>query len=1140
MTKRTKLWLPILLAVMMVVCVALAACTDPVECSNPDCTCENCTGEDCTCGEPAPHQCNDKCSECGKCTSSCTDPVCSGNRCPHGGNHPAAPFVTAPFTGVIGKWAQDEVYILFLSEEGNVYARYDSDEGDYEQDSATYTISSTGAISIKVGTDEIGTGTIVGNTLSVTMTLDGDSKPDKDFTFTGAMYKANVTIDGDSSTWYIAQGTPLYLLVYNEHDGDLVLVNGSVVAGQDLLTTTMPAQEVSIEILSTQDKQSISDYVGVWSMQGHSVTIVAQSGAYDVVGYAVLDGKSFLTIYNMEGTLIASNTDEDNVENYTFTYLGDDTIALITLDGSVYHFTQKSTVVSAPESDFMGKWMRSATQKLLVEAAGEAHYTYQGVKSVGYLIVGQYLVFNYTASNGYDYYYILVKSGSGLAGYFLAPDVTPVEVTLSANGFYTLKVDGEYVEFVNAGSKPTAISEPTAPSGKKFDGWVLVGTETPFDFDEVMTADASIEATFVDDTTPPAPTEGEYTGGSFSYSVSWTVSQTVTSFTISADHSSVTLYFSDGTTVVRSLSNETGAGYLPSHLQSATAVYEMVDGQQNSYYLCIFNNSTTSVSVYSESYVLLDTFTKAGGGDSHTCTNPECACDSCTGEDCTCGTQPSDQITISFTKAAGATGTQESVTWTKGESYTLPACTFSHEGMTFLGWKLSGQTNVRVAGAKITFNENTTLIAVFGSVYTDANGYDYSITVRDDGYVDYDGEHYTYTANESVILVDFEIYSLYYELNDSNHKYIILDGLYGMSFTTNDRQHTLTLDGKGGARLDSHDLSYTLNYSDGYEYIVGFTLTGADSEYAITIEGTPGSYYINVKITIGGQDYVFGTPADGPQLPEDADGTYKFEAGMTDLDRAMGQGNGDYAFTQAVLSGDTLTLSVGGSYPVQINLTWTGNVGTGKFERVYTLTITVTEGEMLLNINLSGTGYSATFIKDSSTSGPDNPGPDHDCNCGNTDCECTDEDCNGDDCNCGNQGGGGDNSYDLVMDYTGVTYGYATYESATGNTISFSSSNVGYKVVLNWMSSAATPYFQLSFTYYSVPLSQDNKTQTANLRPAGASSGNVTDSESAVGTYNVGHSAIDTVTFGVNAQGLRTLTFTMAAGGSVTWTEFAA
>ena len=405
---------------------------------------------------------------------------------------------------------------------------------------------------------------------------------------------------------------------------DTAVSNGNWVSYIDNNTVTLYAIWTIGGNSGNSDVSSINDIVGKWSTEldagNHTITVIAKAGANDIVGYAVLDGKTFITIYNEDGTLVASNTDDKYVTNYTFA-LSEGTFTLKEIGENTYNFTKQENIPSTSEETFLGKWKRSATQRVLIAEDGVSIYSYNGLKVSSWLIVGEYLVFSYPLTDASDssvYYYILTKTTDGLKGFFLMTDQTQVEATFTANGFYTLAVDGEYVEFVNEGSKPTAIAEPTAPSGKKFDGWVLVGTETPFDFNENMTADASIEAKFVDDngSEEPEPTPaGEYTGGTFTIKTSATKSSTITSFTFSANYSTVTLYLQDGTTKDYTLKDVSSAGWLEGDAKGV-AVYELQDYNQFSYYFAFTDASMNTVKVCDEDYELLATFTKAGGSES--------------------------------------------------------------------------------------------------------------------------------------------------------------------------------------------------------------------------------------------------------------------------------------------------------------------------------------------------------------------------------------------------------------------------------------------------------------------------------------------------------------------------------------------
>ena len=300
------------------------------------------------------------------------------------------------------------------------------------------------------------------------------------------------------------------------NDNAMALTEANGVTADDVLTLYAIWDSTSVKPDPVPDgTQNIADYVGKWETQevsgNHTITVIAKTGAYGIVGYAVLDGKTFITIYDEDGTLVASNTDDEYVTNYAFAISGN-TFTLKEIGENTYNFTKKTNVPDTAASTFLGKWKRSATQKVLIAADGVAYYSYQGIKTVEWLKVGEYLVFSYTASNGFDYYYILTKSGNELTGYFLAPDAPQAATTFTANGFYTLTVGGVVTEFVNEGNKPTAIADPTPEAGKKFDGWKLAGTGTAFDFDEVMTADASIEATFVKDDGPSTSNAVTYVG----------------------------------------------------------------------------------------------------------------------------------------------------------------------------------------------------------------------------------------------------------------------------------------------------------------------------------------------------------------------------------------------------------------------------------------------------------------------------------------------------------------------------------------------------------------------------------------------------------------------------------------------------
>ena len=452
--------------------------------------------------------------------------------------------------------------------------------------------------------------------------ITGTYRYNSTISITGTKFQNKFT-KADGATWQYWSVTA---------DGSKEVTNGyrlteeNGVTADDILTLYAIWDTTSVTPGPEPEEQDIADFVGKWETElvsgNHEIIIIAKSGEYGVVGYAVLDGKTFITIFELNGALSAHNTDAEFISIYTFALSedGDFTLTIFDIDDhyeAAYTFTKKENVPTASEDTFHGKWTRNASQRVLIEANGVAYYSYQGIKTVNWLLVGEYLVFSYTASNDYDYYYILTKTGDALEGFFLAPDVNPAAVTLSANGFYTLKVDGELVQFVNEGGKPEARPEPTAPSGKKFGGWVLADSDTPFSFDVIMTADASIIAKFVDDSgseEPPAPTEGEYTGDKIvlKNKLGGTLA-TVTSASFNDTFTSVKFYLDGGTTKDVTLKDITNDSDTPSDYPNASkgaSVYEFDLGSFD--FIISFDAAKHVAKFYSVDDELLGTLTKAG------------------------------------------------------------------------------------------------------------------------------------------------------------------------------------------------------------------------------------------------------------------------------------------------------------------------------------------------------------------------------------------------------------------------------------------------------------------------------------------------------------------------------------------------
>ena len=363
----------------------------------------------------------------------------------------------------------------------------------------------------------------------------------------------------------------------------------------------------------------------------------------------------------------------------------------------------------------------------------------------------------------------------------------------------------------------------------------------------------------------------------------------------------------------------------------------------------------------------------------------------------------------------------------------------------------------------------------------------------------------------------------------SDKKYADFLGDWEGTIEFNETQYTkLKLESAGIQILGEDWVAWTLDYTDtvGRFLVVYFYKTSTTSRYYGTITFTSETT-LKIEIESLGATGTF-TKSEGSQgggnetpLPENADGTYKFPAGMTDLDDALY--NQGYAFNQAVLSGNTLTLSINGQYGEEATIEWDGNVGTGKFTsmqlRWYALTITVTEGQMLVTITVDGTGYSATFTKDSGTTDPGtDPDPDPDPT--PTEGKLSDF--------------GGANKSEMV--YFGYTSeADATAGDGTITVVGTSVTRVIHGLGFYYVQSGYSAGWTIAY-YYPSSATNQHYEATGRVKYYGTDTyitEQVVDNQ--IMTLTVAGVNV-TVEFGVNEQNLRTVTLTFN-GSSVTWTE---
>ena len=283
--------------------------------------------------------------------------------------------------------------------------------------------------------------------------------------------------------------------------------NGSVLANGTKLVEPLVSSDDKLTLYAIWENSEHPAFVnpviameGKWTVAGHEFQIVADAEATVdsiTLGYAVLDGVAYKVIIS-KGELFATSLDYNsaygltsNDSALTLTDLYNENAAAIVLD-------TKDTLVKKQISDFVGKWIKGSQQWVITEAGA---YYGLNLSKANVNVIGEYVVLYYEVSE-YPYVHIMKQGDNNLTGYFCVAEKSPAAVTFEKGTYFTLTVNGVLNQTVNSGSAPNAdkIQTPAAPAGQVFSKWVLAGTNTEFVLSEVMTADASIEAKFENQT----------------------------------------------------------------------------------------------------------------------------------------------------------------------------------------------------------------------------------------------------------------------------------------------------------------------------------------------------------------------------------------------------------------------------------------------------------------------------------------------------------------------------------------------------------------------------------------------------------------------------------------------------------------
>ncbi len=236
--------------------------------------------------------------------------------------------------------------------------------------------------------------------------------------------------------------------------------------------------------------------------------------------------------------------------------------------------------------------------------------------------------------------------------------------------------------------------------------------------------------------------------------------------------------------------------------------------------------------------------------------------------------QPVTKYTVTYVKPSGVEGTVPAVVEVEeNDKHTLLASPFTKTGWTFYKWQVNDEINLRKANTQYTITKNTTVTPVFQKTYSG------EIMEYDEDKGDYVPKQYTiiladnnnaylkggmsdslwggYTRNGNRVVIDSNsMGELYLDINDTNgtFKVVTLDGLQGFEFTAKDGTTKLTFDGEGHAKLGNTDCTYTLD--ENAELTINLSVGG--NTVPVKLEGTYPNFVINVTITVGGTDYIFG------------------------------------------------------------------------------------------------------------------------------------------------------------------------------------------------------------------------------------------------------------------------------------------
>ena len=339
-----------------------------------------------------------------------------------------------------------------------------------------------------------------------------------------------------------------------EFEGWSLTPNGAVIDGGLKMTEEVVGENDVLTLYAIwKDKDApvipvdpLENLTGSWttSDSAHSIIIVSGSDEEYVIGYGILDGKTFIRLFDYE-TMVGGLSSND--EHLYYISLNGSNLQVIEDETDTYVFSGKTAVTNSTLSDFAGKWDKTVTgiagTSLQHWYISDTEVLYNAsLQKANYIVIGNYLVLLFNAGD-YEYVHVLEKDGATLKGYYGVFEKPLAETTFEAGNYNVLIVEGKVNQFVESGNAPdaTKVTAPVAPEGQVFSKWVLTGTQTEFDVSALMTEDASITATFVPASSSVKVFKGKVGSGFFAKDV-----------TVTIDTDTCEVKFEYGTTVLTS------------------------------------------------------------------------------------------------------------------------------------------------------------------------------------------------------------------------------------------------------------------------------------------------------------------------------------------------------------------------------------------------------------------------------------------------------------------------------------------------------------------------------------------------------------------------------------------------------------